>query len=243
MTAARGPQRLVVLLLAAGALTSVAVVSQSLKTRWMAEPNSVQELGHGYQRSADHILFRGKRIDVEGRNDIDSFAAAVGHALTLCHDVDASSFVPLSQEYAKDKNRVYYKWISPGRFWVVELPDANPDTFAFLDFNLAKDDKHVWKSDMVIAGADPATAEVVHPHWTWKDRNRVYYGSHVLGGADPATFRHLGQAFYGDAERIFWGTTMLAAADVRTFETFGDVPYARDRAHVWSGDRILPNVD
>jgi hypothetical protein len=185
----------------------------------------------------------GKRIDLEGQHDIEDFAEAVGHALTLCRDVDAASFLALSEEYSKDKNRVFYKWISPGRFWVVELPDANPATFAVLDVNLAKDDKHVWKWDAVIEEADAATAEVVNPHWTWKDRNRVYYQSRVMEGADPQTFRHLGQAFYADAENVFWGTNLLPDADVNTFETFGDVPYARDHANVWSGTTVLRNVD
>lgn len=234
---------LVLLLLAGGAIISLTVLGISPGTDSSTATSDAQSLGHGYQRSGGHILFKGKRIDREGRRDIDEFARDVGHPLTLCRDVDAASFEPLSEEYSKDKHRVYYKWISPGRFWVVELPDADPDTFTVLDFNLARDDKHVWKADTVIVGADPATAKVVNPHWTWKDRNRVYYQSEVLEGADPVTFRHLGQGFYADATHVYWCTTELADADVKTFETFGDVPYARDRSHVWSGPTILRHVD
>ncbi len=35
----------------------------------------------------------------------------------------------LSEEYTKDKGKVYYKWISDDRFWVVELPLADVQTF------------------------------------------------------------------------------------------------------------------
>jgi hypothetical protein len=209
-----------------------------------AQDNKEEKLGHGYTRKAGHIYFEGRRIDQEGRHDIDRFAKAVGHPLTLCKDVDAASFAALSRDYTKDKNKVYYRWISPGRFWVVELPTADPATFAVLDSDLAKDAKRVWKGDHVIDGADAATARVVRPHWTWKDRNRVYYQAEVIKDADPATFRHLGQGFYRDAKRVWWCTIPLPGADPDSFQTYGDdSPYARDRSHVWSGNSILEGVE
>ncbi len=202
-----------------------------------------ESVGHGYTRKASQIFFKGQRIDLAGRQDVDRFAKAVGHPLTLCKDVDARSFVALSEEYSKDKNKVYYKWVSPGRFWVVELADADSATFKVFDFNLAKDGQHVWKDDQVIAEADPATAEVIHPHWTWKDRNHVYYQSSVIPGADPTTFRHLDQGFYKDAKRVYWCNDPLSDADPDSFETFGDeISYARDQCHVWSGNSVLEEV-
>jgi hypothetical protein len=217
---------------------------------WFSPPAAVaddskdEKLGHGYSRKAGHILFKGQRIDEAGRHDIDRFAKAVGHPLTLCKDVDAPSFVPLSEEYSKDKNKVYYKWVSPGRFWVVELADADPATFAVLDFNLAKDGKQVWKGDTVIEGADAATAKVIRPHWTWTDGKRVYYQSVVIAGADPDTFKHLGQGFYRDAKRVYWCNDPLPEADPDSFKAFGDdIPYASDRNHVWSGNHVLKDVD
>jgi hypothetical protein len=211
---------------------------------YAADDNKGEDLGHGYSRKGENIYFQGHRIDQAGRDDIDKFAKVVGHPLTLCKDVDAASFVALSGEYTKDKNKVYYKWISPGRFWVVELADADPTTFAVLDFNLAKDGKRVWKLDKVIVGADPTTATVVRPHWVWKDRNRVYYQGVVIADADPATFRHLAQGFYRDANRAYWCNDPLPGADLETFKAIGDdVPYAHDRHRVWSGKTVLEGVD
>ncbi len=210
----------------------------------VANQDQAQPLGHGYTRKAGHIYFNSQRIDQAGRHDIDRFAEAVGHPLTLCKDVDAASFVALSEEYTRDKNKVYYKWISPGRFWVVELAKADPATFKVLDFNLAKDSTHVWKGDRIIKGADAATAEVIHPHWVWKDRNRVYYQATIIQGADPATFRHLAQGFYRDARRVYWCNDPLPEADPESFRACGeDIPYAHDRNHVWSGSTLLADVD
>ena len=69
----------------------------------------LEDLGHGYARQGRSILFSGKRIDQEGAHDIERFAKAAGKKLTLCNNVDAASFQPLSEEYSKDINKVYYK--------------------------------------------------------------------------------------------------------------------------------------
>ncbi|MBX3378311.1 MAG: DKNYY domain-containing protein [Phycisphaeraceae bacterium] len=201
-------------------------------------------LGHGYSRRGDHIEFKGVRIDHAGRETLAGFEKTLGRRLVLARDVHAASFVALSEEYSKDKNAVYYKWISPGQFWVVTIPNADPATFEVLDFNLAKDANRVWRTDVPIRGADAATAQVVNSGWVWKDRRTVYYQFTPLVGGDPATFRHLNQAFYRDAQHVYWSTTRLKDADVNSFRTFGnDAPYAVDKRHVWFGDSRLPHID
>lgn len=201
-------------------------------------------LGHGYSRRGSQIFFKGERIDQAGRETLAGFERALGRRLVLAHDVDAASFAALSEEYSKDRSAVYYKWISPGRFWVVVIPDADPATFEVMDFNLAKDANRVWRTDVPIEGADPATARVVNPGWVWRDSRSVYYQFTRLAEADPETFRHLNQAFYRDARHVYWSTTRLVGADVLTFRTFGnDVPYAVDERHVWFGAERIPHVD
>jgi hypothetical protein len=203
-----------------------------------------QLLGYGYARDGGHIFFEGVRIDQSGRETLEGFQRALGRRVTLASDVDATSFVALSSEYSKDKDTVYYRWISPGRFWVVEMPSADPATFEVLDFNLAKDANSVWRTDVPIEGADAATAQVVNAGWVWKDRDCVYYQFTRLDGADPETFRYLSQAFYADAKQVYWSSTRLEGADVKTFRTFGDdTPYAADTRHVWFGDSRMPGID
>lgn len=220
--------------------------SAPVATQQSVQPDGPAQwaLGHGYERRGDHIYFKGERIDEAGRSDLKRFEAALGRPLVLAHDVDAPSFAALSEEYAKDKNTVYYTWISPGRFWVVEIPGADPATFEVMDFNLAKDAHRVWRADVPIRSADAATAIVVHPGWVWKDKNSVYYQFTPLVDADPESFRHLDQAFYRDANHVYWSTDRLAGADPNTFRTFGnDVPYAADERHVWFGAKRIPHVD
>lgn len=203
-----------------------------------------RSLGHGYSRHGDHICFKGVRIDLAGRTTLEGFQRSLGRRLVLANDVDAATFVALGEEYSKDKDKVYYKWISPGQFWVVVIPDADPATFEVMDSNLAKDATRVWRTDVPIAGADAATARVVNPGWVWRDKRSVYYQFTRIVGADPETFRHLNQAFYRDANHVYWSDSRLQGADVATFRTFGnDIPYAVDERHVWFADTRLPNID
>jgi serine/threonine protein kinase len=201
-------------------------------------------LGHGYTRVGEFIYFDGQRIDQAGKRDIDEFAQFIGQDLTLCSDVDASSFKALSEEYTKDKNKAYYKWISPGRFWVVELPKADVKSFEVIGFNLARDSNHVWWYGSILSEIDAATVEVVEDGFVWKDAKGVWYQDERIEGADAKTFRHLDQAFYRDAKRVYWSSTPLDGADPDTFRTFGnESPYGADRNSVWKGDEKLTGVD
>ncbi len=201
-------------------------------------------VGHGYTRKGEFIYFDGRRIDQAGKEDIDAFAKFTDLDLTLCSNVDAASFKALSEEYSKDKNKVYYKWISPDRFWVVELPKADVKSFEVVGFNFAKDSKNVWWYGSILPEVDPATVEIVNDGFVWKDATSVWYQHEKITNADVETFRHLEQAFYGDATRVYWSSTPLEGADPQTFRTFGDdSPYGADRNGVWKGDTRITGLD
>ncbi len=103
------------------------------------DESKAEVLGHGYSRQGDFIYFNQQRIDQAGEEDFDRFAKSAHLKLKQCADVDAVSFKALSEEYTKDKQKVYYKWISSNRFWVVELPLADAKSFEVINSNLAKD--------------------------------------------------------------------------------------------------------
>ncbi len=201
-------------------------------------------LGHGYARKGDFIFFDGQRIDQAGKNDIDDFARFTELELRLCADVDAASFKALSDEYSKDKNKVYYKWISPGRFWVVELPQADVASFEVLGFNFAKDSKNVWWYGRPLPEVDPLTVVLVNDGFVWKDATNVWYQHKIIPGADAKTFRHLEQAFYRDANQVYWSDSRLNGANPDAFRTFGDdSPFGADRLGVWKGTTQIVGLD
>ena len=202
------------------------------------------DLGHGYTRNRDVILFDGQPIEETGRDDLPKLSRSIGKRLTLCHDVDAASFVALSEEYSKDRNTVYYKWVSPGRFWVIELPEADPASFEVLGFNLARDEERVWWYGAAQEGVDPATLELVNEGFVWKDARAVYYQHEKLEGADPASFERLNQHFYRDTERVYWCNTPLPEADPASFRTFGpDLNWGADDKEVWRCATRIEGID
>jgi serine/threonine protein kinase len=210
------------------------------------EGKDKEVLGHGYSRQGDFIYFDKQRIDQAGNENFDRFAKSNNLKLSQCANVDAASFKALSEEYTKDKNKVYYKYKSIGsdRFWVVDLPQADAKSFEVIGSNFAKDAKNVWLSDVLLTGVDPMTVELVNPGFVWKDAKIVWYQSNAIPGAEAKTFRHLDQAFYRDANRVFWSMTPLEGADLNTFRTFGDdSPYAADRKSVWRADTKITGYD
>ncbi len=201
-------------------------------------------LGHGYSRQGDFIYFDKQRIDQAGRIDFDRFAKLANFKLSQCANIDAATFKALSGEYTKDENKVYYKWTSSGRFWVVELPMADAKSFEVIGVNLARDSKNVWWHGELLQGVDPKTIELVNAGFVWKDAKSVWYQREKISGADAKTFRHLEQAFYRDANRVYWSMTPLDGADLDRFRTFGDdSPYAADRRNVWKGNTKITGYD
>ncbi|WP_197168323.1 protein kinase domain-containing protein [Neorhodopirellula pilleata] len=221
-----------------------AVYIRQFLTLLQSKETDKEVLGHGYSRQGDFIYFKEQRIDQAGREDFDRFAKSTNLKLTPCADVDAASFKALSEEYTKDKNKVYYKWISNERFWVVELPLADAQSFEVISSNLAKDATSAWWYGEPLRGVDPKTVELVNAGFAWKDAKSVWYQREKISGADAKTFRHLKQAFYRDANRVYWSMTPLEGVDLDTFRTFGDdSPYAADRRSVWKGNSRINGYD
>jgi len=235
-------QRIAVLGSALACLAMSGLAVQQFKVSPSPQPLALQDgadepapvpLGHGYERRGDSIFFKDKRIDQAGRAELDRFELYLGRRVQPANAIDVASFEVLSEQYTKDEFAVYYKWISPGWYCIVEIVGADPATFEALDLDLARDAKHVFRADEVFPDGDPATAEVVTANFVWKDRNTVFYKHIPMEGADPRTFRHLDQAFYRDAKHVYWSNDRLVGADPDTFITFGDVPYAVDTNRVW----------
>ena len=126
-----------------------------------------EELGFGYHRRDQHIHFEGggrtgtdsTLIDQPSRMNVDGFSRALGRKPSVCKALDAATFEPLSEEYSRDKDMVYYKWISPGRFLVVELPQADVASFKPINFAHAVDKTTIWYLDRPIPDSDPASAK------------------------------------------------------------------------------------
>ena len=211
---------------------------------------AAQKLGFGYVRRGDHIHFEGggktgtfgTRIDQPSQYNINGFSRSLRKPLQLCMSPDAATFKALSEEYTRDKNAVYYKWISPSRFLVVALPQADVATFKAINFTHAIDKNTIWYMDRPIKGSDPATIKLIDNRIV-KDSRRVYISGEAQGHLDAKTFRKAGSAYYIDANGVYWGSVPIDGADSKTFKVLGDSFVAVDRKSVYRSGQRQPHLD
>ncbi len=211
------------------------------------------DLGHGYVRRDGAIHFLGggttgtganaTRIDMPAPELLRMIARSHFGPFTTAEGLDVDSFEALSVEYTRDKERVYFKVISPGVFLVIALPDADPATFEPLAFNLARDKNHVWLNDRIQWEADPSTLVLVDGGRAFKDKDSVHYADQTIIGADPATFTHIGSGYYRDKNHIYWCMDPIPDADLSTFEVLGDSFVAKDKSHVYRSGGRMPGLD
>lgn len=211
------------------------------------------DLGHGYVRRDGVIHFIGggttgtgadaTRIDMPSPELLRKVVASKYGSFQTAEGLDVASFEALSEEYTRDKNRVYIKVISSGEFLVVVMPEADPKSFEVLASKVARDKNHVWYYDRIQHGIDPSTLELVDQDRVFKDKNSVYYQGNKIIGADPASFRHLGSAYYADRSRAYWCTDPVQNADPETFEVLGDSFIARDKSRAYRSGELLTDCD
>lgn len=211
------------------------------------------DLGHGYVRRDGAIHFIGGGITGNGANAtrIDTPSPALLRKVVRSHfgpfktaeGLDVASFEALSEEYTRDRHRVYYKVISPGEFIVIVLPEADPASFDVLESNLARDRNHVWYHDRIQSGVDPTTVELVDGGRVYKDKDSVHYGYEPIAGADPPSFRHLSSGYYRDKNRVYWCTDPIPGADPANFEVMGDSFIAKDSSKIYRSGEHLPGYD
>lgn len=211
------------------------------------------DLGHGYVRRDGAIHFIGggitgtganaTRIDTPSPRLLGKVIMSQFGPFKTAKGLDVASFEALSEEYTRDKNRVYYKVISNGEFIVIVLPEADPASFELLSGELVRDKKRVWYRDEIQHGVDPATVERIKGGPVYRDKNSVFYQSDVIAGADPASFKHIGSGYYADRKRVYWGSGPIPGADPATFKVLGDSFIAKDKSRAYRSGEPLDGFD
>ncbi len=209
-----------------------------------------EDLGFGYDRRGNHIYFTnttsrnsvGTRIDNPPNAVLRTFESLLGSQLVPCKSLDAATFEALSEEYTRDKNKVYFKWISPGVFLVVELQGADPATFKPLNYKYAVDKNSIWFMDSAIPGSDPATATLLSDQIV-QDKFRIYSNGEPSNHPNATSIRPVGSDYYVDDTNVYWGTEIVKGADPASFEVLANSFLARDKGAVYRNGLKLPNID
>lgn len=212
------------------------------------------DLGNGYVRRDGAIHFIGggitgtganaTRIDMPSPELLKKVVDSQFGPFKTAEGLDVATFEALSEEYTRDKNRVYYKVISNGDFIVILLPEADPASFEALTSALARDRNHVWYGNRIQKGADPGTFNLINEDFSvFMDKDSVHYQNEMIAGADPVSFKHVGSGYYADRERVYWGTDPIPDADPASFQVLGDSFVAKDRLRAYRSGEPLDGFD
>jgi hypothetical protein len=173
---------------------------------------------------------------------------------------DASSFEPLSDHYAKDKDRVYYadtyrdskEYWSVKRYRIDTLGGADARNFVYLGHGFGKDGRRAYFAGEPFLVEDVATFVALDPSFT-RDRVTGYYNRKAIDGSDGATFERLDDHYSRDAARVYFSdmittdparyrdsnvTVVVAGAEAATFQV-AEQRYATDASHVFHDGRVL----
>jgi hypothetical protein len=245
------------MIIALGLVLPLALVACREKEAAPSGPSPVlstdTDLGHGYVRRDGGIHFIGggitgtgadaTRIDMPSPQLLIKVTRSQFGPFKTAEGLDVASFEVLSETYARDKNRVYYKVVSNDEFIVIVLPEADPASFELLESNLTRDKNRVWYSSRIRHGVDAATVKPIEGGPVYKDKNSVFYQYDAIAGADPATFKHVGSGYYADSKRVYWCTDPIPDADPATFKVLGDSFVAKDRSRAYRSGEPLDGLD
>ena len=180
---------------------------------------------------SDHYRVKGDRVEFVDRRNF-----GIEKRSFWVSSVDVGSFESLSEWFAKDKRRVYWK----GR----ELRGAAPSTIRVLDNYFAVDRDHVFGFGNIILGADPDSFELLEGNWS-RDSSSYFYSTKELNVCDYESFEIISEftPFRAIDDRCYyWETNVVSVED---FSTLQILPggYASDQFAVYFAERKIPCAD
>jgi len=93
-----------------------------------------------------------------------------------------------------------------------------------------------------VAGADPASFQVLDKHGYAKDRSSAYFRWSRMERADPASLVALSSLYAKDRQSVFYEGSMVPGADPSTFVIL-DAPWSRDGADIYLQNRPIKACD
>jgi len=226
------------------------------------------ETERGIRGSAHHTLkpeaAAAPAAPETGFRKVDGEWAYVRGARVHTLNADKDSFEVLKErDYAKDKNRVFYK--------SEEFPGADPATFEILERDrFAKDKKHVYVMTYPIPGAEAASFRILEGPYS-RDAVRIYCGTVTVETSNVEAFEPLectsmwhissnknsflfdygesfskleisrdhpavtGSGWGRDGKYYYYGPGRVAGADYASFKIVSDYEAVdKDRKYFWT---------
>ena len=192
-----------------------------------AIPRGAQSIGAWYYKNGNDVYFeKGWGFFLQLHDPYETYRI---------DEADGKTFSYLGDNFAKDKNHVYFasriiKW-------------ANPDKFKFASgwfSQYVMDDKNVWYRDEAIPLVDAETFSVIDAPFFTKDKNHVYFASRIIKWANPDKFKFASGSFSQyvmDDKNVWYNRKIILWADPKTFEllrpTGRFTAYSKDKNYVY----------
>jgi len=121
--------------------------------------------------------------------------------------------------YKKNQDNITWTtWNEGNGQVIVQLPHADPRSFAAIDDSYGKDNFHVYFEGKEIAHADPGTFHIIRWYFS-KDTRAAYYQDKEIIGAKAGDIAPVGSGGYSkDSDNVFYQTLKVDGADKSTFE-------------------------
>ncbi|RCU43833.1 hypothetical protein DU002_18305 [Corallincola holothuriorum] len=156
---------------------------------------------------------------------------------------DLESFTVLSEDYAKDSRRAYWKG--------EPIDDANPDSFSVISMAhishqetyFAKDNEHVYSYGQLLVGANPANFSLINTIYAHDERNVFYFDQMIASfSADFKTFTgEESDRYLAIRDEVFCDGEVLKGASPNKFELLVD-GYSKDHRYVFYRGEALNNA-
>ncbi|MGQ8873175.1 DKNYY domain-containing protein [Paenibacillus sp. TSA_86.1] len=219
---------------------------------YVNQADEAVQLEGNWHATATSVFYRTESGGGYGRDAKETFH--------LVRGVDRSSFEPLDEQYARDRDRVYFKWRT--------IRGIDPKSFESLGGRFGRDKQHVYYNGYRVEGADVLTFEVLggteHLGLS-RDQNHVYHAQYArtiqpyghpddvlqrIKGADTVTFELLtpSGSWAVDANRVYlWGTANKKIDRTSFTHLFEAYPqsWAKDRNSLYNanGKRTVKGID
>lgn len=131
-------------------------------------------------------------------------------------DIDLDTFQVLSQNYSKDKSRVYYNYPSTSNSIKNQINE--------------------------ISGADSQTFQTLEDSEYGKDKNKVYYEGLVAPDIDANTFKDLTNGYSKDSKYVYFKSKVVEDADADSFKFILE-KYAKDKSYAYLEGKKIDGSD
>lgn len=215
----------------------------------------------GYKKKDGKVYFNGKEITDKSFVVLnDAFAKDSATAYFKNYPVssaDVATFEAVDENYAKDKNKVYYcdeyregqNYYLTKRQTVDVIEDAQPASFVSLEYGYAKDNKNAYFEGITFKVKDVASLKSINRYFA-KDDVHAYLNQKAIDGSDGKSFEVTDDSYAKDAGHIyFYGypgdknhNVVVIPCNRETFSIL-DYTYSKDNNSVFFEGKKMDGVD